>query len=408
MFRQTRVRLTIWNACVFILLISILGSVVYFYSKTYLYKNIDRSIDQMVHRIQTVDRLPQISQLARNPRMTVLIWDDNHNLVNPVPQNTLFHTDQSQFVQKQHNELQVIQVKNYYFKSLTIPVQGSMGDLNVQVLRDVTSEKDMLNQLVIIMIVGCGIGIILAVIAGLFLSKKALVPINQAWQKQQQFVSDASHELRTPLSVIQSKLGLLFQSPSSSIQDKAKDISVALNESRRLTRLVSELLTLARSDSDQLEMDKKLFSLDELLKDLVDHYQEIASYQNKTLTLDTSGPVTFNGDPERMHQMMVIFIDNALKFTGENGDIRLSLSESHHSISIQINDNGVGIPDRDISKIFERFYQTDQSRTAEAGTGLGLSIAEWIVDKHWGTINVQSKLDEGTRFNIVLPKNQKR
>ena len=115
----------------------------------------------------------------------------------------------------------------------------------------------------------------------LFLAGRALVPIQNSWEKQQQFVSDASHELRTPLAVIQSKTDVLFQSPSATIEEKAMDISTISKECRRLSKLVSNLLLLARSDSNQIEMDKKTFELDKLLEEIVAPYKEIASYQEK-------------------------------------------------------------------------------------------------------------------------------
>ena len=210
------------------------------------------------------------------------------------------------------------------------------GEITLQFARNITSEKDMLQTLLLILVIGCSIGSVCAVGAGFFLAGRALVPIKEAWQKQQQFVSDASHELRTPLAVIQSKTDLLWRSPTSTIQDKAIDISVISKESRRLSKLVANLLALARSDSDQLEMEKKEFSLSDLLKELIDHYSEIALYQKKEIELDVLSSVFLIGDKERIHQLMVILLDNAMKYTKVGGKIFISCSQTSHTVLIKV------------------------------------------------------------------------
>lgn len=240
-----------------------------------------------------------------------------------------------------------------------------------------------------------------------FLAGRALVPIQSSWEKQQQFVSDASHELRTPLAVIQSKTDVLFQSPSATIEEKAMDISTISKECRRLSKLVSNLLLLARSDSNQIEMDKKTFELDKLLEEIVAPYKEIASYQEKEMMLKVERGVSFMGDRERIHQMMVILLDNAMKYTNKGGHIQIDCTQTSSSIRIQVKDDGIGVKEEDIPKLFDRFYQGDKARSTSEGAGLGLSIANWIVEKHYGKISVESKWGDGTCFEVIFPKNQK-
>lgn len=240
-----------------------------------------------------------------------------------------------------------------------------------------------------------------------FLAGRALIPIQNSWEKQQQFVSDASHELRTPLAVIQSKTDVLFQSPSATIEEKAVDISTISKECRRLSKLVSNLLLLARSDSNQIEMDKKTFELDKLLEEIINPYKEIASYQEKAMILKVERDITFMGDRERIHQMMVILLDNAMKYTNEDGHIQIDCTQTSNSIRIRVKDNGIGVKEEDIPNLFDRFYQGDKARSMSEGAGLGLSIANWIVEKHYGKISVESKWGEGTCFEVIFPKNQR-
>ena len=215
----------------------------------------------------------------------------------------------------------------------------------------------MLNTLFLILVIGCSIGKPLCDRYRFFLAGRALVPIQSSWEKQQQFVSDASHELRTPLAVIQSKTDVLFQSPSATIEEKAMDISTISKECRRLSKLVSNLLLLARSDSNQIEMDKKTFELDKLLEEIVAPYKEIASYQEKEMMLKSRTWCIFYGDRERIHQMMVILLDNAMKYTNKGGHIQIDCTQTSSSIRIQVKDDGIGVKEEDIPKLFDRFYQ---------------------------------------------------
>ena len=130
-------------------------------------------------------------------------------------------------------------------------------------------------------------------------------------------------------------------------------------------------------------------------------------YQEKSLRLEAAEPVTFFGDKARIHQLIVILLDNAMKYTMEGGEILLSCGHTHSSIFLKVKDNGIGIPEMDIPKIFDRFYQSDKARTAAEGTGLGLSIAKWIIEKHHGKTKVQSTLGKGTTIEITFPKTQK-
>lgn len=404
---------------VFIVLISILGSIIYFYTEDRLYKDVNQSLLESLNHVE-VQRQPGPSInhdgeepaprfMRRDPRIMTLIWDENNNLLAEQNRDSdIFQGNEKIIRPKKLNTLEDVDVENFSFRYVAFRVDSPvLGKVTVQFIRNVNSEKELLDRLLLIMLIGCGLGIICAIAAGYFLAGRALVPIKNAWQKQQEFVSDASHELRTPLAVIQAKTDLLFRSPSATVQDKILDVSAISTESRRLSKLVANLLTLARSDSDQIEMKKDTFQLDELLKEIIQHYEEIVMFQEKTLRLDAKEPVHFFADKERIHQLIVILLDNAMKYTNVGGEILLSCRQTHSSIVLQVIDNGIGIPEQDIPKIFDRFYQSDKARTAAEGTGLGLSIAKWIIEKHHGKTKVQSSLGKGTTIEIIFPRAQK-
>ncbi|PQZ55236.1 two-component sensor histidine kinase [Bacillus sp. MYb209] len=410
MFQKTRIRLTILNSLVFILLIGVLGSIIYAYTYKRTYNEVNRSIEKTVqYRERLDDKIPRRKFMEKipvgDPRVVQLTWigktvevDVDNRKLRPT-----FEEHLEKFYPKKLESVQDIEVQGKYFRTFSFQKDGKI----VQIVRDTTAEEEMLNTLFLILVIGCSIGSLCAIGIGFFLAGRALIPIQNSWEKQQQFVSDASHELRTPLAVIQSKTDVLFQSPSATIEEKAMDISTISKECRRLSKLVANLLLLARSDSNQIEMDKKTFELDKLLEEIIDPYKEIASYQEKEMLLKVERDISFIGDRERIHQLMVILLDNAMKYTNEGGHIQINCMQTSSSIRIQVKDNGIGVKEGDIPKLFDRFYQGDKARSPSEGAGLGLSIANWIVEKHYGKISAESKWGEGTCFEVIFPKNQR-
>lgn len=407
MFQKTRIKLTFLNSLVFILLMVVLGVMIYHYTEKQIYKDINSSLEEAAESVNHLDQRDSRGPMSEPPRqISIIKWTDDKE-IDVISQDIMNYT--SEFVDFYPGQYDKIvekrTVSGYSYNTIAVKLKMADGSKEtIQFIRSIDPEKSMLDRLIIIMTVGVLAGSIFAIVAGYFLAGRALVPIQKSWESQQQFVSDASHELRTPLAVIQSRTDLLFQSPDATIQEKAIDISVISKETRRLNKLVTNLLTLARSDSNQMEISKQEFALDILIQEVIDQYADIAEFQGKRIYTDTNSPIKLIGDKERIHQLLVILVDNSMKFTGEGGAIAINAIAKTHTIELEVKDNGIGIPKQDIPKIFNRFYQVEQSRTDMEGTGLGLSIAKWIIEKHSGTIKVDSELEKGTRFEITFPK----
>ena len=170
-----------------------------------------------------------------------------------------------------------------------------------------------------------------------------------------------------------------------------------------MSKLVKELLTLARADSNQTEIQVKPVFLDLILKDVLQQMDYLAELKEIVIQAEIDESVHINADEERIHQLFVILIDNALKYTQEQGLIRISMRKYTQSAAIEIEDTGIGISQQDLPYIFDRFYRGDKARTrADNGAGLGLSIAKWIVEIHGGKIRAESK-GLGAQFFIHLP-----
>ena len=236
------------------------------------------------------------------------------------------------------------------------------------------------------------------------LARKTLKSIIENYKKQTEFVQNAAHELRTPLTIIQAKQQLLLQEPESKIIDKSEDINLTINETRRLGKLVKELMLLATADSNNLKITKEPVNIDKLIKEVTTPYVEYANLQKKKLTMELNSNKIVNLDASKISQLIVILLDNAIKYTSEGEEIKVStLSTKESKCTIIVSDTGIGIGEEQKKHIFERFYRADKARSRETGgTGLGLSIAQTIVKLHNGSIRVSNNEPKGTKFTIRI------
>lgn len=220
---------------------------------------------------------------------------------------------------------------------------------------------------------------------------------------RREFVANVSHELRTPLTTIKSYAETLLDMADGT-DVPATFINTILNETDRMTRLVKDLLVLSSLEqSDQLK--KTSFDMGVLLSDVVDTLSLVAKEQGHRLTLQTESRFDmFYGDRDRLEQLLYNIISNSIKYTPNGGKITVTAGQLYGSVYIRVKDNGIGIPEKDIGRLFERFYRVDKARSREkGGTGLGLAISKSIVDAHGGTISIKSRVNVGTEVTISLP-----
>ena len=220
-----------------------------------------------------------------------------------------------------------------------------------------------------------------------------------------EFVGNVSHELRTPLTIIQAKQELLLQDPNAKIIDKSEDISTTLNETKRLTKMVNDLLILSRADSHSYVVQKEKIKIDDYIKEIVLPYEELAEFQNKKIIENCDSGLELNIDSGKLYQLIIILIDNALKYTESGDEIEIGCHLKDNKCVIEVKDTGIGISEEGKKRVFERFYREDKARGRETGgSGLGLTIASTIVSICGGTISVSNNVPKDTVFTVKIPK----
>ncbi|MFN7036125.1 MAG: sensor histidine kinase [Bellilinea sp.] len=229
---------------------------------------------------------------------------------------------------------------------------------------------------------------------------QTLERLEKLFDTQRRFLADVSHELRTPLTVIKGEVGLMRlmnELDEESLRNIEKEVD-------RLTRLVGDLLLLAQAESGQLPLELKPVELDTILLEVMQQMQVLASGKID-LRLEEIDQVVVNGDRDRLKQVILNLISNAINYTPAGGKVRVWLSKPDGRACLRVEDSGPGIQPDDLPHIFDRFYRGDPSRkrTENSGFGLGLSIAKWIVDRHGGQIEVESQVGKGTQFTVWLP-----
>lgn len=274
----------------------------------------------------------------------------------------------------------------------------------VKIYMNIDGELDAHEEFKSSLIIGALVIVILGYISSFFIMKNSTRPLQEFVDKQLAFVSDASHELRTPLAIVQSKIENILANPDQSVYDVSEDLAVSLKELSRLNKLTTELLALARNDQNRQVYNFEKVNLNIVLSEVLDPFIEIAEFENRKLSY-TAEDVDVTIDKDKIRELMIILLDNAMKYTSSGDSINVSLKLISGEAVIEVADTGIGISDVTKEKIFERFYREDKTRSRETGgNGLGLSIAKNIVEDMKGKISVDHNSPKGTKFTIVFPR----
>ena len=228
--------------------------------------------------------------------------------------------------------------------------------------------------------------------------------LEASFDRQKRFTSDASHEMRTPLTVMQADISLALRRPRTNEEYK-RTLESAQEEVSRLSHIVTDLLTLARLDTDLARIAHEPVALDELINGVVSGLRPLATDRSILLSYAIDGPATISGDSTRLKQLFINLIDNAISYSPNGGYVHVGLTSTPDWVMTTVRDNGMGIQPYQLTHIFERFYRAEEARVRNhEGTGLGLAIAQSAAQAHQGRIEVSSVVGQGTVFTVLLPR----
>lgn len=290
---------------------------------------------------------------------------------------------------------------------LTTSLQSQVGTVYVQIFQDRTAEERTLGVLLAVLLVGGVVVVLVAAGVGTVYSRRALVPIRSslasqrtALRRQREFAADASHELRTPLTVVRASLDLLRRHPDAPVRQVGDALDDIGAEVDNLTRLVEDLLLLARTDSGAISLEKMPVDLGDVAADAASSLIAAAAEHGVRIAIDPE-PAMVVGDAARLRQLVVILVDNAIRHSPSDGEVAITVRTIAGWAELTVDDQGPGIPEADIPHVFERFWRG--AGAPDGGSGLGLAIAAWIVQGHDGTVTVANRPEGGARFVVRLP-----
>lgn len=428
MFKQLRNRFLILN----LIIISIM--MIFSFTSIYLitYKNVRNDINMEMKKLSDFDRKlynsqkepkldidnspkePKLDNNNEEPHMErsisfTLTLDNNKKLTS---YSSIFDMEESFYELAKEKALSENSSKGrfkLYDTYWEFVIKKSPDNFRYKIVfLDITSRYSYLTHLIYTFLAVALAMLIAIFFISKFFANKSIKPIKESFVRQKQFITDASHELKTPLTVINTNTDVLLSHHEDTIKNQSKWIYYIKSEVERMTKLTNDLLYLAQVDYSDIKLISTDFDLSETIENVI-LTMEASIFENNILFDYNIEPnVISHGNSEQIKQVVMILLDNALKYTDPKGKISLSFKKYNNKTILTISNTGKGIPKEDLDKIFDRFYRVNKSRSRDSGGyGLGLSIAKAIVEQHHGKITVNSNINETTTFRVELTHIQK-
>ena len=402
-FNKTKSSLIKINIAVVLSFLILFSIFIYAYFKGVTYKSIDNKLNNELESIAIqLTRQSMVYPVTKYPSNMIYIYKRDR-VMYYTPQNGYFSDVLPNRYTNKLNDIFTFSENGYTFRELNVEID----EYQIQIIRNIDSEISSLRQLIFVFIIGILISLIITYYLAVYLTKKALIPIETAWNNQAKFIQDASHELRTPISIISSKLERMLKHPNSTISDEVETIADAMSEIRRSKKMISDLLSLTKEEAIT-KLNITEVNIKNFIKDICVDYVDIADIQEKRfeMNFNLKNEIIFT-DENKLRQLLLIFIDNAFKYTKENDFIAININQKDNVYTeIFIIDSGVGIKQEDIPYIFDRFFRSENVRDKDIeGSGIGLSIAKMIAINLGAEISVKCENNK-TEFKIIIQNNK--
>ena len=349
---------------------------------------------------------PQQNPNHKNDRMDMSIKIDLDNTNEIVSISSKMNTDDLDInnivtnIVNNDEDMDTIKINGESFGYL----KQDIGNGKRIVLISKSFQQNMLWNLLKIFISVGSLSLVLLFFISIYFTNKAIIPLEEIFKKQKQFIADASHELRTPLTIINTNVSLLRENEMETIYSQRKWINYIESQADRMSILINEMLSLANLDANKKKEEKVNINLSKMLSDSLLVFEVVIFEKGLILEEDLADNIFIKGEQNQIKKLISILMDNAIKYTNNNGKITVLLINERNKAKLIIRNTGEGIKREHLEKIFERFYRVDDSRDrGTGGYGLGLSIAKSIVEDHKGKIHAESIINNETAFIIELP-----
>jgi two-component system, OmpR family, sensor histidine kinase CiaH len=403
LFTPARIRLTAWYVSVLAAVLIVLGTALYLVVREQLLNGVDNGVKLVAREARdqwiTTDSV-DVRGLSTGPYTVNFMTQSQLEFAS---KDGYFHLDLASMDAANSNGSDLrssgISGDRQRVYSVRVTAPGRSPAV-IQVTRSTEPEHEALSKLLAGLLIGGAGGLVLAGLGGWWLAGKSLRPVRVAFARQHAFVSDASHELRTPLAVIRANAEYLQQEQPENVE--ARDI---VSETDRLSSLVDALLAVARDDDRGAKALHTQVDLTEVVEATVASFQTVTADHELELTHATPENLMVMGDRDQVRQVLVILLDNAVRYTPAGGRIHVQAREDGKEAVLTVHDTGIGIPEEALPRVFERFYRADDARNRQSGgVGLGLAIARELVTRHSGRISVTSTEGAGSTFTVRLPR----
>jgi signal transduction histidine kinase len=280
---------------------------------------------------------------------------------------------------------------------------GSGQELVAVAVADRVELEDKYADLITAFAVIAFAALVLVAAGGFLLVRKSTAPIERSMEFMRRFMADAAHELRTPITILRTRAEVALQQPRDA-ENYVSALRGVEAEARRLGGIVDSLLVLARADTGERQIDKERIYLDDLAIDAAGAAQIVARQKDVVVSVDEFEEAPIEGDPTLIRQLIMILLDNAVKFTDSGGQVHVRVSMHEGAPTFMVEDTGIGIRREELSRVFQRFFRGETARSRTNGAGLGLSIARWIAHEHDALISLTSEPGKGTRVIVTFPR----
>jgi signal transduction histidine kinase len=412
---RLRIRLTIWYVATFGLIILLLGAGLFAVIRRQLSTQLDDSLHSATEELVRAARIREVEAAGARGRVidavdelnipdrTLYLLDSNGNPIKPDTAGAWIR----RAAQQAAKVGQIIVQRDSADPGLRLHALsfrlGSGRKLVAVAVADQVELEDRYADLIAAFAAVAFAALVLVAAGGFLLMRKSTAPIERSIVFMRRFMADAAHELRTPITVLRTRAEVALQQPRDAANYESALRGVEA-EARRLGGIVDSLLVLARADSGERQIERERFYLDDVMIDAAGAARFVARQKGVEVTVEDFEEAAVVGDPSLVRQLIMILLDNAVKFTDRGGEVRMRVSTLQGAPTFVVEDTGIGIKHEELSRVFQRFFRGETARSRTEGAGLGLSIASWIAQEHGAKISLTSQPGCGTKVAVVFPR----